>query len=510
MPVPSRTFETMTSDSGASRGDDGVLDGYRDRLPDTPGVHDESVAADGSPRRDYSAVLGRLGAIDRDEIHRRWSRAEDGLRELGVTLRSDEGERPYPIDLVPRILTAERWSEISAGLEQRVRALEAFLRDVYGPAEIVSAGVVDRSVLDRAPGFTDAGRAVPSDAVRAGFCGLDLVSPRPGEWIVLEDNLRMPGGVAMAETNRQVMRDHFPELLPDAGELLDPDEAFEELGAGLRACAPVDPDAPTDRSPAVVMVSPGPQDSTWYEQNVIAERIGAPLVTASQLLVADGRLWRVDDDGDRHRVDVLNPRMGEDDLLDAVGADGRPLRAGLLEVIADSGVRVVNAPGNGVADDKAVYALVPTMIEFYLGEKPLIGQVPTFLCSDPGQREQVLDRLGELVVKPIDGYGGTGIVVGHESSAEELEERRREIRQTPERFVAQEVVPLSTLPTIVDGDLIPCHVDLRAFVVQRPDGRGGTVARTAPTALTRVAPAGTMVVNVSSGGGGKDTWIRRG
>ena len=202
--------------------------------------------------------------------------------------------------------------------------------------------------------------------------------------------------------------------------------------------------------------------------------------------------------------------MGEEELFGSEGADGRKLGETLRDVMAAGAVTIINAPGNGLADDKAVYALVPDMIDFYLGEEPLIGQVPTLLCSDEKQREEVLDRLDELVVKPIDGYGGTGITVGPECSEDELEERRSEIRETPERFVAQDIIPLSTLPTLSDGAFEPSHVDLRAFVMQRPDPNdpSRTIAQTAPTAMTRVAPVGTMIVNVSAGGGGKDTWIK--
>ena len=208
---------------------------------------------------------------------------------------------------------------------------------------------------------------------------------------------------------------------------------------------------------------------------------------------------------------LLNPRMGETELFEAKGADGRPLGDALRDVLAAGAVAIVNAPGNGLADDKATYALVPDIIDFYLGEKPLLAQVPTLLCAREDHREEVLDRLDELVVKPIDGYGGSGITVGPECSADELETRRREIRETPERFVAQDIVPLSTLPTLVDGSFAPSHVDLRAFVLQRPDEQDAsrTVAVTTPGAMTRVAPAGTMIVNVSAGGGAKDTWIQR-
>lgn len=483
-----------------------VFAAYTDHSPETDGVHDESVTDDATMRPDYAAVLERIEALGQDEIDRRLATVGDELLERGITINSEDGNRPYPIDIVPRIISAQRWAEISAGLEQRVRAHELFLRDVYGPGEIFKAGRVDRDLLQRAPGYSQDGHRVPADFVRAGLCGLDLVSPRAGEWIVLEDNLRMPGGLGMSRVNRTVLEDHFPEILPARGTLRHPSEAYPLMREALLACASIVDDNAEELN--LCMVSPGETDSTWYEQQLVSKEIGAALVTPDALLVADGILWRLDGD-DRHRVHLLNPRMGEEDLFAAKDATGRPLGETLRDVMAAGAVSILNAPGNGLADDKAVYALVPTMIDFYLGEKPLIGQVPTLLCSDESQREEALDRLDELVVKPIDGYGGSGITVGPECSAEELDERRKEIRENPERFVAQDIVPLSTLPRLIDGAFAPSHVDLRAFVLQRPDpdDTSRTVATTSPAALTRVAPAGTMIVNVSAGGGGKDTWI---
>ena len=239
-----------------------------------------------------------------------------------------------------------------------------------------------------------------------------------------------------------------------------------------------------------------------------AEAVDAVVVTPDRLVCSDGKVYGDDDEG-RHPIDVLYVRMDEEMFLSSDGADGVRLRRGLLGAMAEGAVAVVNAPGNGAADDKAIYARVPQIIDFYLGEKPLIGQVETYLCSDPEQRREVLDRLGELVVKPIDGYGGSGITVGPECSPRELDERRDELRRGGARFVAQEVQSLSTLPTFDGHELQRRHVDMRAFVMLSRDAAGQIVAEAPPVAMTRVAPAGTMVVNASSGGGGKDTWIHR-
>ena len=497
------------TNSGPHEGVPGAFSAYRDYVPATKGVHDESVTADAKMRPDYCTVLGRIEALGSERLTARLRETADDLEELGVTINSKDGNRPYPIDIAPRIITAERWAEISAGLEQRVRAHERFLRDVYGPGEILKAGRIDREVLRRAPGYSKDGHKVPEGFVRAGLCGLDLVSPSAGEWIVLEDNLRMPGGLGMSHINRRILEDHFAEILPTPGKLRHPREAYPIMREAFLAAAALVEGADADDELGLCMVSPGETDTTWYEQNLVSGEIGAALVTADKLLVDDGILYRLDGD-DRHRIHLLNPRMGEEELFGSEGTDGRKLGETLRDVMAAGAVTIINAPGNGLADDKAVYALVPDMIDFYLGEEPLIGQVPTLLCSDEKQREEVLDRLDELVVKPIDGYGGTGITVGPECSEDELEERRSEIRETPERFVAQDIIPLSTLPTLSDGAFEPSHVDLRAFVMQRPDPNdpSRTIAQTAPTAMTRVAPVGTMIVNVSAGGGGKDTWIK--
>lgn len=485
-----------------------VLDAYVDHEPETDGVHDESVTDNAQARPDYAPVIERIEALGAEELDRRMEAAQQDLLDMGVTINSEEGNRPYPIDILPRIISADRWAEVSAGAEQRVRALELFLRDVYGPGEIIQAGRVDEAMLRRAPGYSELGRLVPGTFVRAGICGLDLVSPESGEWIVLEDNLRMPGGIGTTHINRRILEKHFAELMPPQGGLRNPQDVYPLLRDALTASAGLVADAESDEI-GLAMVSPGETDSTWYEQKIVAHEIGAALITSDKLLVEDDKLWRLED-GERHRVRLVNPRMNEADLFAAKDANGRPLGDSLPQLLENGAVAIVNAPGNGLGDDKAIYALVPEMIDFYLGEKPLIGQVPTLLCAKEDHREEVLDRLGELVVKPIDGYGGADITVGPECTAEELETRRKQILETPEHFIAQDIVPLSTLPRFVDGGFTPSHVDLRAFVVQQPDPQDPTrtIATTSPGALTRVAPVDTMVVNVSAGGGGKDTWIQ--
>lgn len=492
----------------------------------TEDVHDEAVAEDGTPRPEYVDLLRAVSDLGARTMREREGKVDDRLRQRGVTLNVYGEDEPqvFPLDAVPRIVPADQWARISAGIEQRARAMEMFLRDIYGAGEIIRAGVVPTEALDRAPGFRPTGRSVPEGALHAPVCGVDLVSTGPGEWVVLEDNLRMPGGLAMAVALRDGIVESYPEF-GTRSEIHEAGSGLAILGDTLRAAAP---EGTGDPAIAVVIAE---DELTAFDLNHAAGAIGGTVVTPADLVVDGGRVYRVgssgtgsgaahgndstndhqidDDDEVRARLDVLYVRMDEEQLLSSPGADGNPLRRGLLGAMAERGVAVVNAPGNGAADDKAIYARVPQIIDFYLGEKPLIGQVETHLCSDPEQRRYVLDHLDELVVKPIDGYGGSGITVGPECSPRELDERREELRRHGERFVAQPVQALSTLPTFDGHELQRRHVDMRAFVMLRNGTAGEILAAAPPVALTRVAPAGTMVVNASSGGGGKDTWIHR-
>jgi glutamate---cysteine ligase / carboxylate-amine ligase len=319
--------------------------------------------------------------------------------------------------------------------------------------------------------------------------------------MVLEDNLRVPSGVAYAIVNHRLLSKHIPELQPSAA-LENADRAPQMLLETLRAAAP--PHASDDRT--VVILSAGWEDPAWFEHTFLAEEMAVALVQPSDLSVCDGKL--VHHIGSHvRRIDVVYARMDEDMLLSSTGYDGASLRPGLLGAITDGNLTIANALANGVADDKAIYAYVPAMIEYYLGEKPQLAQVPTWICAEREQRDFVLANLGDMVVKPIDGLGGTGVLIGPDTSEAALDARRRELETQPERFIAQELVNLSTHPTF-DGDgLYTHHVDLRAFVHLRAGGSGSVSAQVMPAALTRVASRGSRIVNSSSGGGSKDTWI---
>lgn len=464
--------------------------------------YDEAVDEQGRPRPGYEKILRSVVDLGVTVLRSRESDVEQDQRAENVTFRVSGQSRAqvFPLDLMPRLVAADEWAQLTAGLGQRAKALNAFLRDVYSEQAIVADGVIGMHALDRAPGFRSAGR-LATGAVRAHVCGTDLVCDRAGNWMVLEDNLRVPSGIAYAIVNRRLLTKHLPEVEPPRG-VGDVEVVPSMLLETLRASAP----SRCEGEPSVALLSGGWDDSAWFEHTFLAEEMGIALVQSSDLSVRDGKLLR-HIGSDVRPVDVVYARMDEDMLLSSTGYDGSPLRPGLLDAVSSGTLAIANALGNGIGDDKAIYAYVPAMIEYYLGEKPILAQVPTWICAERAQRDHVLDHLADLVVKPIDGFGGIGVVIGPEATAEALEDRRRELLTQPERFIAQEAIALSTHPTFDGEGMYPHHVDLRAFVHLRPDGADGVTAEVMPAGLTRVAAHGSRIVNSSSGGGSKDTWI---
>ena len=436
---------------------------------------DEAILFDYSARGPYGMVLNALDRIGAGGMRERERQRDQVQRSLGMFFHLDgEEDRLFPVDLVPRVIAADDWMPLQAGLIQRVRALEAFLHDAYGRRAAVSDGVVPAWAIDDCPGFRDAGRLVPEDAVRCAVSGIDLVRDAAGRWSVLEDNLRVPSGIGYALANRWLAARVLPELV-NASSTPTTGQAIGTLRNALIG------------GPAALVTS-GPQDSAFFEHRLLADQLRIPLVQPDDLRLVDGMVTAAG-----QPVEVLYRRIDEDELLAAV--------PGLAGAIATGAVVLANAPGNGLADDKALYAFVPQLIHYYLGEEPLLSNVPTYLCRDPDQRTQALDRLPELVVKPVDGYGGDGVLIGPDASAAELARTRERILADPARWIAQETIALSTHPTFVDGRLEPRAVDLRAFVCLGPS------PAVVPLALTRVAPAGSRIVNSSRGGGSKDTWL---
>jgi glutamate---cysteine ligase / carboxylate-amine ligase len=453
------------------------------------------TGADAAPGyREIVRTLTDLGAVG---LRRREDARDEEQRARGVTfsVAGDASTRLFPVDLVPRIVPAGDWRELRAGLAQRVRALDAFLQDVYGERAVVGDGVIPDWVLNGSPELRPSGALPRTGGVRAHVAGVDLVRGDGGRWHVLEDNLRVPSGIGYAIQNRRLTGAVMPDLPVPPGVL-----GVHDVPAMLRrTLADAAPPAAGD-NPGIALLSQGSDDSAWFEHRLLAEEMGVPLARGTDLLVEENIVY-LQRYGARRRVDVIYLRMSEDSLVHSPGADGLPLGPALLAAVHAGTVTLANALGNGVGDDKAVYAFVGRFIEYYLGEKPLLADITTYLCGVPEQRAEVLARLDELVCKPVDGYGGDRIVIGPHAQPGELAALRRQIASAPHRWVAQEVVNMSTHPVFDGHRLAPRHVDLRAFVFS------GAEVVTVPAALTRVAPAGSMIVNSSRGGGAKDTWL---
>lgn len=462
--------------------------------------YDEAVDVDGRPRPRYRPVLETLADLGVPQLNARASEIEQDQRVGDITFRVTGHEHAdiLPVDLVPRLIAADEWALLVDGLAQRARALDAFLRDVYTERAIVADGIIGADVIDRSPGFHAAGRAA-GDTVRAHIIGTDLVCDGAGSWMVLEDNLRQPSGAGYAIANQRLLVKHLPELPPPTEDF---DRMPKLLLETLRAAAP----AHGADDPYVVLLSGGPEESAWFEHTFLAEEMGVPLVQRAEISVVDGKLVQHHSSGLRP-IDVAYLRMWDDELLSSTGRGGAPLGEGILDAVAGRRLTLVNAIANGVGDDKAVYAHVPAMIEYYLGETPELAQVPTWICADPGQLEHVLANLDDMVVKPIDGLGGSGVLIGPDATDAEIEQRRRELGTHPAQFIAQEVVALSTHPTFDRDGMHPRHIDLRTFAHLRPGVGGSTTAHIMPMALTRVAAPHSRIVNSSSGGSSKATWI---
>jgi carboxylate-amine ligase len=449
---------------------------------------DEAVATGGRAKSAYQPILEHFRGLGPERLETLHESRDRLVEQAGLTFRVGEEDRPFPVDLVPRVLQAHEWSELAAGLEQRARALECFLQDVYGEGRAVRAGVVRD--LRGAPGWSEDAARLPAGTVRGAVMGFDLVRNEFGGWRVLEDNLRNPSGLAYAMGIRALLDDVLPDLPRPAG-LLDASTAL----AGLRATLAHG----TKRAdPVLGLLSSGASSSAWFEHRRLAEGAGLLLLEAGDLTVEGGRVL-----AGGTVVDALYLRL-DVELADLVAGD-RTIGREILEVAAAGDVYLANAPGNGVADDKALYCAVPELIGYYLDERPLLESVPTYRPEDEAERRIVLERVGELVTKPVDGYGGRGVMIGPSAPAARVAERRAEIAADPGAWVAQEVVRLSSLPAFSGTDLQPRHIDLRAFVFVTGTGPGDV--RLADLALTRVAAEGSMIVNSSRGGGAKDTWI---
>jgi len=477
---------------------------------------DEAVDPEGRLRDGYAVLAPALESLGRSGLAAAAEAMTAEREARGVTVASwSDGRqtvRPYPLDPVPRIVHAAEWSHVEAGVEQRHRALNAFLADAYRAAgrrrgdadrapEAVRAGVLPEWAVAHSPGRDpDAvGQAWPGQP-RAAVAATDVLRTADGAWLVAKDHLRVPAGLGYALANRDSTRSAMPGLFRPGAMPADPADALGPLRAGLRAAAsPACPGVPR-----IAVLTAGPIDNAWFEHGLLADALGVPLARPADLWPRMDGGVEVVVGSDRHPVDVLYRRF-DDGMLGAYRTPiGQPLDSLLTDAVRSGRLGLVNVPGNGLADDAAAYAWVPEMIRFYLDEEPLLGSIPTWVLADDRQWVQVRDRLHELVLRPVAGYGGRGAVFGPSLTADELASLQAEVAAAPYRFVAQEPVEATTAPTLVDGRLQPRHVDLRVFSVTVA---GGTVSAL-PAPLTRVALGeGASSPSAARGGGSKDTWL---
>jgi uncharacterized circularly permuted ATP-grasp superfamily protein len=488
----------------ASDGADGtagpLFHGYLDPERANPDAFDEMFSADGSVRPAARALHHALTAAGPDGLAARSDAVGRAYIDRGITFSLSGKERPIPLDPVPRIIGAAEWKKLEKGLIQRVRALEMFLADVYGPQEILRDRVLPRRLVTSCANFRrQVAGLVPPTGVRIHVAGIDIVRDTAGVFRVLEDNLRCPSGVSYVIENRRTMARVFPDLFTRYRVAPVQDYAALLLRA-LRAAAPDSPD------PTVVVLTPGIYNSAYFEHSLLARQMGVELVEGRDLHVADDLLYMRTTSGEQ-RVDVIYRRI-DDDFIDPLQFHPESVLgvAGLLNAARAGNVVIANGVGTGVGDDKLVYTYVPDMIKYYLGEQVLLPNVETVRCWLPDECDYAMSHAESLVFKPVEGSGGYGIVFGRDCSERELTALRKRVRADPRGWIAQPVVQLSTVPTWADGKLSPRHVDLRPFVVN--DGEKISVLS---GGLTRVAlQEGNLVVNSSQGGGGKDTWVLAG
>ena len=462
----------------------------------------ELNAADG-PREHYKPLVARFDDFDLAALESRMALIESLLRRQGITFAvygDEQGlERTWPLDIVPRIISAPEWDHLESGLTQRVRVLNAFLDDLYqGEQQLVNDGVIPKWLIESSAGFLPEamGIAVPSES-RCVISGIDLVRDGEGVYRVLEDNLRVPSGISYVLENRVAMTRVLPKAF--SRYRVKPVAHFgASLLATLRSLAP-----PGVNEPTVVVLTPGVHNSAYFEHAFLARHMGVELVEGRDLVV-DGRIVYMRTTRGLERVDVIYRRVG-DEFLDPVVFRPNSLLGvpGLMSAVRAGTVSLANPVGNGAADDKGIYPYVPRMIDYYLGEEPILPNVETYLPWEPDQLSYVLENLGTLVVKPVGEAGGKGIVFGPSCDDETLQTLAETLRSDPRGYIAQEVVQLSTHPTFTDRGLSPRHIDLRPFVLSGPNG-----VEVVPGGLTRVAlREGSLVVNSSQGGGSKDTWV---
>ena len=462
---------------------------------------DESVDSKKSVRQVYAPYADWLAGKDFSQLAQKSRDAELLFRRVGITFAvygEEEGaERLIPFDVIPRILAASEWGKLSDGACQRVRALNMFLNDIYHGQDIIKAGIMPESILTNEMYRPEMQGVDVPGGVYAHIAGIDIVRTEADTFYVLEDNLRTPSGVSYMLEDRRMMMRLFPELFRQYP--ISPVEHYPQLLLeNLRAVAP----RGATSDPTVVLMTPGAYNSAYFEHAFLAQQMGIELVEGRDMFVKDNAVFMRTTEGPK-KIDVIYRRI-DDDFIDplAFRQDSMLGVPGLVSVYRNGGVALANAIGTGVADDKATYTYVPDMIKFYLGEEPILSNVPTYKLSKEDDRKYVLDNLAELVVKEVQGSGGYGMLVGPTSSKAQIEEFRLRILANPDNYIAQPTLALSTCPTMVEQGVAPRHVDLRPYVLT------GKTTSVVPGALCRVAMTeGSLVVNSSQGGGTKDTWV---
>ncbi|MCD2322693.1 circularly permuted type 2 ATP-grasp protein [Sphingomonas sp. IC-56] len=470
----------------------------------TIGAFDEIWGHGGptTPRPEFDALSRWVADTPRDELHRRQQSAEAAFRQLGITFAvygdNDAAERIIPFDIVPRIFLHQEWASLSEGLVQRVQAINAFLEDIYGERRILAEGLIPPELIFRNDQFRPEVAGIrPPHGIWAHICGIDLVRTGPDQFFVLEDNARTPSGVSYMLENREAMLRLCPELFREF-RVAPVDSYPDRLLETMRSVAPGG-----NANPVCVVLTPGHFNSAYYEHSFLADSMGIELVEAADLVVDDDFVW-VQTVGGRVRVDVIYRRI-DDDFLDPLTfrPDSMLGVPGLMAAYRAGNVALINAPGNGIADDKAIYSYMPEIVRFYTGQDAKLPNVETWRCREPQALKYVLDNLPDLVVKLVDGSGGYGMLVGPTATKQEIADFRAALIAEPHRYIAQPTLALSTVPTLVEQGLAPRHVDFRPFVLTGSDG-----VRVVPGGLTRVAlREGSLVVNSSQGGGTKDSFV---
>ena len=493
-------FRSSREPGGESAAPGDQIDG--DALDyDVGDFHDEMFDHDGRPRADCEPLFRRMLTMSWDDLIRRQRAADRSMVQLGITFNvyGDQlgRERIIPFDIVPRIIASPEWQILEHGLRQRITALNMFLQDLYHEQKIIHDGVVPEHVVATAVGFRQQCIGLtPPRGIWCHITGTDLVRDSDGQVYVLEDNLRCPSGVSYVLQNRQLMKQTFPQLF-ERTSIRPVDDYCSRLLDALQYLR-----EDHVRTPSVALLSPGSYNSAYFEHSFLAQQMGIDLVEGRDLVVSDGFVYMRTTKG-FERIDVLYRRI-DDDFLDPLvfRKDSMLGVPGLMNAYRLGRIALANAPGTGIADDKVVYACVPQIIKYYLGEDPIIPNVPTYVCWDDAQRQHVLANLDQLVVKPANESGGYGLMIGPRASAEERATCADLIRANPRNYIAQPTLSLSRVPVLTDKSLEGRHVDLRPFIVY------GREIYVLPGGLTRVAlKKGSLVVNSSQGGGSKDTWV---